>query len=414
MLIFDLDGTLYQTHETTLPALYETCEKYRLKVTPEEERFLLYTTTADLLERIAPEMSQDERARFYEAFKRREIALVRENGRLFDGVRIMLTDFFDRGIPMAICGMGSKDYIDTVLDRCGIRHYFNYVYPRIDGIGKAQRLRELLDEAGLPPERCIMIGDSITDLTAAKENGVPFVGVGYGYGGADIAGAYSIAQDAAELRGDINRALIHLHIENAIAGRERPLIIGINGVDTSGKTTFALGLERYLNYRGIETLLIHTDDFHNPLAVRRQDDSPQGYLNYTFDQDRIAGLLEEIKSGVIDRELTLLNLDTDTYTNIKRYRTSEKTVVILEGVLLFRPPIECLIDYKIFLDIGFDTVMLRAAQRDVPIYGDDFLRRYENRYIPAQKIYLEQYTPKQISDLIIDNNDYDRPLITGK
>ena len=32
--------------------------------------------------------------------------------------------------------------------------------------------------------------------------------------------------------------------------------------------------------------------------------------------------------------------------------------------------------------------------------------RYEQRYVPGQKIYLRQCNPKQAADAIVDNNDF--------
>jgi uridine kinase len=51
-----------------------------------------------------------------------------------------------------------------------------------------------------------------------------------------------------------------------------------------------------------------------------------------------------------------LDLDADTYTNRVTFEIKDNTVFILEGVLLFRPPIDGLIDYRIFLDVSFDDV----------------------------------------------------------
>ena len=50
-------------------------------------------------------------------------------------------------------------------------------------------------------------------------------------------------------------------------------------------------------------------------------------------------------------------------------------------------------------------------ERDVPKYGEEFIDRYKERYIPAQKVYLQSYKPKEICDLIIDNSDYNKPVI---
>ena len=107
----------------------------------------------------------------------------------------------------------------------------------------------------------------------------------------------------------------------------------------------------------------------------------------------------------------LLDLDADTYTNEKTFQANDNTVIIVEGVLLYREPLDEYFDYRIFLDISFDEVLRRAQERDVPKYGEAFLQRYVDRYIPAQKIYLNEYSPKEKCQLIIDNNDFTKPVV---
>jgi phosphoglycolate phosphatase-like HAD superfamily hydrolase len=58
IIIFDLDGTLYRTHETCLPPLYELCKENNISLGEEDERFLLYTTAPALLDRVAPNMTR--------------------------------------------------------------------------------------------------------------------------------------------------------------------------------------------------------------------------------------------------------------------------------------------------------------------------------------------------------------------
>lgn len=411
IIIFDLDGTLYQTHETGLPPLYDLCNKYSISLSPEDERFLLFTTTDSFLCRVAPDMTIEERLRFCDELKWREIEVVKECGRLFEGVESMLASLAADGVTMAICGMGSKEYIETVLTHCNIKQYFKYIYPRVEGLTKTQVLARFLAETKQDSRQCLMVGDSITDFNAARDNKIPFVGVSYGYGTNDIASADEMANDVMQLNRIIHRCLIFSRIEEEIRGLEKPVIIGINGVDTSGKTIFAEGLQHYLECKGYHTQLICIDDFHNPREVRSKDNSPQGYINHTFNLPKIAELLETIKGGNIDIQLDLLDLDTDIYTNKKRFIVDKNTIVIIEGVLLYRSPIDQFFSYRIFLEIGFDEVIHRATMRDVPKYGEEFLQRYRERYIPAQQMYLEKYSPKFHCNMVIDNTNFNQPII---
>jgi phosphoglycolate phosphatase len=188
-------------------------------------------------------------------------------------------------------------------------------------------------------------------------------------------------------------------------------VIGVNGVDASGKTIFALELDNYLRSRGIHTAIIHADDFHNPRAVRIADSSPEGYINNAFDTAQMAALIRELKQGSKNISINLHDLDTDAYTNNRTFVVTGNTVIIVEGVLLYRPPLDALFDYRIFLEVSFDEVLRRARERDVPKYGEIFIQRYINRYIPAQKLYLDEYEPKERSQLVIDNNDFLKPKI---
>ncbi len=401
---------MYRTHETYLPTLYDICNKYNIELTSEDEQFLLFTTTDSLLRRVAPDMSSDERAKFREELRWREIEVVKEQGRLFDGVESMLASLSADGVTLAICGMGSKEYIDTVLTRCNIKQYFQFIYPRVEGLTKSQVLANLLAETKQAHAHCLMVGDSITDLAAARDNELPFIGVSYGYGADDIDSADEMAYDVTQLHGIILRYLMFSKIERDICNLGKSAVIGINGVDTSGKTMFSKALHNYLKCKGYSTLLLHIDDFHNPRSVRSIDNTPQGYIDNAFDLSRIVEILTEIRNG-INRQIDLLDLDTDTYSNTKELIADENTIVILEGVLLYRPPIDQFFSYRIFIDINFDEVIRRVMVRDVPKYGQEILRRYKERYIPAQKIYLSKYSPKTKCDMVINNTDFNRPII---
>jgi len=410
IVIFDLDGTLYSTHETVLPAFREMCERYGIPLTGESENFLMYTTTQSFLQKNAPDMTMEQCAEFGKELKQREIAAVKERGRLFDGVREMLDSLRRDGVEMVICSMGTKDYIKAVLDRCGIAGYFKKVHHRVEGLIKAQVMKTLLAEVN--PNQCVMAGDSITDITAARENGVPFIGVTYGYGAEDIQDADTLVHDVKSLQAEIYRFLIYSRIEWEISALTKPCVIGINGVDTSGKTVFSDNLCNYLRRRGVSAQVLHGDDFHNPLALRRTDDSPddspEGYLKYAFDIPKLEGLIRELKAGKITT-IGLLDLDSDTYSE-KVFKPTD--VVIVEKVLLYREPLKELFDYRIFIDITFEEVLIRARERDVPKYGENYMQRYKQRYIPAQKLYIDRYDPKAYSHLVIDNNDVQRPVVS--
>jgi uridine kinase len=194
----------------------------------------------------------------------------------------------------------------------------------------------------------------------------------------------------------------------------RARIAGINGVDTAGKTRFAQDFAAFLRAQGRDVALVHGDDFHNPRIVRRQGDDPvRGYIEHAFNLPLLERelLAPTRRSETFDKTLALIDLDADTPTAMRRYTVRRETIVLVEGVLLFRPPIDTYFDLRIFLHIPFDEVLRRAAARDVPHYGDDYLERYKFRYIPAQQWYLQTYRPQERSDFVVDNTKLGFPRL---
>lgn len=410
MVIFDLDGTLYQTRETCLPTLREACEKFHLAPTSEDIKSLLCTTTDAFLNKLAPDMPLDQKNEFKNYMKWREIELVKEQGQLFPYIKEMLLSLVADGEKLAVCSMGSREYVEAVLKRCGIWDCFSFVAHRVNGLSKSESLGNLLEQTGVSPRECLMIGDSLGDLTAAKQYDIPFIGVEYGYGTEDLMTADALAKDGLALQGLIYQFLIFSKIAQDIYARETPITLGISGVDTAGKTTFANNLAQYLRHRGRHVQLVHVDDFLNPSSIRRADDTAQGYLRNAFNLEKLAEVLTDLHN-CDSVTMPLLDFRTDSkhgYT----FEARENSVIIVEGVLLYRPPIDAMLDYKIYLDISFDEVLRRAQIRDVPQFGPAFLERYKQKYIPAQQLYMEQYHPKENCQLLIDNRDFNCPKIT--
>jgi uridine kinase len=194
---------------------------------------------------------------------------------------------------------------------------------------------------------------------------------------------------------------------------KRPFVVGITGVDCSGKSSFTNAFEDFLRSRKIETQIIGIDDFHNPKAWRYSGkNQTDNYFNRSFDLSTVIDkLLVSIRAGKsFTIALPRLNPDTDEYDSAKKYRFSENTVVLFEGVFLFRKELSPYIDYKIFLDISFEECKRRAILRD----SRATLLKYDEKYIPGQRYYMGLYPPDRTADLVIDNSDFSHPRIVTR
>lgn len=209
------------------------------------------------------------------------------------------------------------------------------------------------------------------------------------------------------------RNTIYTDLYQTLRMRKRPLLVGINGAYTSGKTVFTAGLQQHLTKQNAKTQVIHYDDFHRPFSSLSwtEDDEVDVFYNHAFDPKKLVDeILDPLKAqGRIDKDVLCVDLNTNQFTNSIHFDIDENTIVLLEGVLLFRPPLLRFLDYKIFLDISPDEMLRRARQRDVPRFGEWIMEKFVTRYIPVQQKYLAEWEPEKTSDLIVDNNDYQTP-----
>jgi uridine kinase len=197
-----------------------------------------------------------------------------------------------------------------------------------------------------------------------------------------------------------------------------PLCVGIDGIDASGKTYLANELTAFLTKTRYSILHASIDGFHNPRRIRHQRGSysPEGYYFDSFNYELLKKSLLEPLSPKGNRAYRLKAFDFKTETEIQsdELRATNDNILIFEGVFLLRREIEHYWDLKIFVDIDFKTSIKRAIERDLYLFGseEEILKKYQERYIPGQKIYFELENPKEKADIIIDNNDFTKPLIT--
>lgn len=408
-LLFDLDGTLFQARETALAAVKAVFGALRRDCPDDDwivsnigrptEVFIRNVFPGD----VPPDMVRDRMHRY-------ERQAVLESGQFFLGIPETLRQLRDAGHRLFVVSNGSPEYIGLVLEATGIGEYIEGRYSAGRHDSKAAFVAELLPEEA----QAVFIGDSYDDIDAGVQNRIPSIAALYGYGDKARLGEATFAAAAPEdIAAYVHQIAVFAEIRKRLLGRGGR-VIGINGIDTSGKTTFTNSFARYLRAVGQKCAVIHADDFHNPLEVRRRGaDEIDAYYRNAFDFDRIIKeLLEPLQAdGHIDREILCLNVDTDRYENLRRYTADRDTIVLIEGVLLFRPPVSDYLDGRIFLDIGFDEALRRAGARDVPKYGEAFLKKYTDKYFLVQKKYLEEFVPHLNCDILIDNSDYRKPEI---
>jgi uridine kinase len=330
----------------------------------------------------------------------------------FPGVKETLAALRKRGYKLAQYTNASTQYLNTVMSSLGLREYYDYVECIEDnGLTKNQLAAKIKKRFGLV---AAIVGDRCHDMEAARENGCLAVGALYGYGEKEPEEGDVTIKQFADLLTIFDRRLpVFERIAADINTRKQPdraLVIGVNGIDCSGKSTFAKALKDYLKAHGRPAQMIAIDDFHHPQKVRYSGASQaDNYYHKSFNIELlIEKLLQPVKDkGRVSTNLKLLDIKTDQYDLEKNYIINPETIVILEGVFLFRKELAPYIDYKIYLDVPFGECLKRAVTRDSP----ETYVKYDEKYFPAQYKYIRDCAPLSQSDLVVNNEDPEYPKI---
>lgn len=200
--------------------------------------------------------------------------------------------------------------------------------------------------------------------------------------------------------------------------RHHPLRVGIDGVDASGKTTLADSLADYLKSKNIDVIRASIDGFHNPKSIRYQKgrNSHEGYYRDSFsNQAIIENLLAPLgENGNLKYRKAIFDFKTDSEVVLPIETANKDSVLIMDGVFLFRPELINYWDIKVFIEADFKITVARATKRDGYYLGSEqeILDKYNQRYVPGQQLYFQEAKPQEIADIVIENSDFENPIIT--
>ena len=197
----------------------------------------------------------------------------------------------------------------------------------------------------------------------------------------------------------------------------RPVRIAIDGVDASGKTTLANELAPSVEALSRPVIRASIDGFHNPAAMRKRRGplSPEGYYHDSFNTDALVqSLLQPLgPDGTLAFRRAIFDFRTDQPVDAPIERAQPEAILLFDGVFLLRPGLREHFDFSIFLRVDFSITVARAEQRDLPLFGnvEEIRRRYQERYVPGQRLYPSEVQPERLASVVINNNDPLRPSV---
>ncbi|HYD97269.1 MAG TPA: HAD hydrolase-like protein [Noviherbaspirillum sp.] len=179
LAIFDFDGTLADSFPFFISVFHGLAEQHGFrKLDPDDIPALRHRSARELMQIVGlPKWKLPLVAASF-------IALMREKAEdiaLFPGVDDMLHHLSQAGVRLAIITSNSHDNVVQILGPANTG-LISHSACGMSIFGKATRIRNLLEKTGVPAARAIYIGDQVTDLEAARKEGVAFGAVSWGYG----------------------------------------------------------------------------------------------------------------------------------------------------------------------------------------------------------------------------------------
>lgn len=183
MIIFDLDGTLWNTTATTLEAAREISKKYdELKeITLSQVQSGMGLSEKENAKNYMPYLEEDKGIyylRMIDSLNREKIA--KEGATIYDGVKDTIKDL-SKNYSLGIVTNSWDDYARTFLKLSKLEEYFtDYIGAASYGISKGEAIKRIIEKNG--NEKSIYVGDIEKDMIAANEAGATFIHAKYGFG----------------------------------------------------------------------------------------------------------------------------------------------------------------------------------------------------------------------------------------
>lgn len=208
-VIFDMDGTLFETDTLLVPVHHRVFETLREEglyehETPPVERLLgcLGMVLEDIWRQVMPGSTEAARKRADELLLQYELeGLARGEGELYPNVEQTLHGLKERGVKLFVASNGLEDYVKGVARFRGIDGLFDGLYSAGEYAtsSKVDLVARLLEDHGV--QSAWMVGDRSSDVEAGKCNGLQTIGCAYAtYGRADeLDGADVLITDFREL-----------------------------------------------------------------------------------------------------------------------------------------------------------------------------------------------------------------------
>ncbi len=205
-VLFDFDGTVFDTVEGITKSVQYAIRKHGLDAEPEELRCFAGPPLVDKFMEVFA-VTVEEAEQMVRDFRERYVPVGVYESAPFPGIRELLYALRDAGMTLGIATSKPQPMAELLLDRAELRDCFDVIAgsrPQLNNEKKWQVVRRVMELCGADEDSTVLIGDTKYDVEGAHLAGIPCIGVRWGYaaeGELEAAGADGFAENMEELLG---------------------------------------------------------------------------------------------------------------------------------------------------------------------------------------------------------------------
>ncbi|MGG5737083.1 MULTISPECIES: HAD family hydrolase [Bacillus cereus group] len=208
-LIFDMDGTLFQTDKILELSLDDTFDHLRsLQLwdaeTPiDKYREIMGVPLPKVWEALLPDHSNEVRKQTDAYFLERLIENIKSGkGALYPNVKEVFNYLKEIGCSIYIASNGLTDYLKAIVSHYDLEQWVTETFSieQISSLNKGDLVKNILKKYDL--KEAAVVGDRLSDINAAKDNGLIAIGCNFDFAQEDeLAHADLVIDDLMELKG---------------------------------------------------------------------------------------------------------------------------------------------------------------------------------------------------------------------
>ncbi|MFP7479380.1 HAD family hydrolase [Terribacillus saccharophilus] len=207
-VIFDMDGTLFQTDKILELALDETFSHLRslnlwTADTPiDTYREIMGVPLPTVWEILLPEHSNEIRQQADAYFLEKLVVNIKSgNGALYPNVQEIFCYLRENNFKIYIASNGLTEYLQTIVTYYNLDKWVTETFSieQIHTLNKGDLVKTIIDKYKI--KRGAVVGDRISDINAAKDNGLVSIGCNFDFANeAELAQADYVINDLSELQ----------------------------------------------------------------------------------------------------------------------------------------------------------------------------------------------------------------------